>query len=211
MSCLYTEYYSEGVGEYTKTLFPKDFKGVCIDVGAFDPFWASNSWIAEKNGWDVYLVEANPNCIPRLRANRKNVYEYACAEYNADDVPFHIYRSPLVGEAAGTGLIRHGDAWSETLYGEAIPVKVRTLDWLLENEIKVDHIDYLTIDVEHNEVNVLKGLNFNKWLPKVMVIESLNDPERLAQFEVIKPFDYRYVRRMSFNDIYILESHYQTL
>ena len=47
------------------------------------------------------------------------------------------------------------------------------LDNILKKS-KIKKIDFLTIDVEGNELNVLKGLNFNKYKPKVISIELIN-------------------------------------
>jgi len=203
--------YSEGIAEYALTLFPKDFKGICVDVGAFDPFFLSNSWLFEEAGWDVHCVEPNPSCISRLKHFRKNFYVYACGLENKDDVDFFVYYNPTVGEAAGTGLIDHRlnpttGEFHKTIFSHETKVKVRTLDWLMENEIKRDHIDYLTIDVERNEMDVLKGIDFNRWKIKVIIIENLDkDPE---QSSLLKSFNYRYIHRIVYNDIYIHENFY---
>lgn len=66
-------YVTEGVGEYVLTLF-KGFRGVCVDVGAYEPYWMNNSWIFERIGWDTYCIEPNPNCIEKLKKERKNVH-----------------------------------------------------------------------------------------------------------------------------------------
>jgi len=203
-------YTSEGLAEYVITLFPDGYRGVCIDVGAFAPFWLSNSWLFEYNNWYTYCIEPNPNCIQELNTYRKNVLDYACSNYNDDDVEFFIFSNTTVGEAGGTGLINHDDAWVKTLYKESVLVKVRTLDWLLENVIKVDKIDFLSIDVEHNEVAVLKGINLEKWKPTVVAIESLSDDEQKQQSDILIPNGYRLVRRIVFNDIYILDSYYES-
>ena len=42
-------------------------------------------------------------------------------------------------------------------------IEVNTLDNIIkESKIKIKEIDFLTIDVEGNELNVLQGLNFKK-------------------------------------------------
>lgn len=203
-------YFSEGVAEHVLSLFPKDFKGVCVDVGAYDPFWTSNSWILEEDGWETYCIEPNPNCIPRLKEYRKNVLEFACGEENKNDVPFYIYTYNYAGpnlnkediwygEAAATGLLLH----KEYDIHKKITVNVRTLDWLMENIIKQDHIDYISIDVERNEMSVLKGFDLARWKPKVIVIENIDrDTEQL---EYLQQRGYKYIYRMSLNDFYMLD------
>lgn len=211
---LSNDHYSEGIAEYVLTLFPPDFKGICVDVGAYDPIWLNNSWIFEDGGWDVHCIEPNPSCIPRLKEFRKNVYEYACGSENKDDIDFFVFTAnEIVGEAGGTGLtdfrLDEESGWyHEQIFSRQLKVKVRTLDWLMENEIKRDHIDYLSIDVERHEMEVLKGASLNKWKPKVIVIERLDEDQ--IQSDWLKLFNYRLIYRIVFNDIYIDEEFYQS-
>jgi FkbM family methyltransferase len=209
------KYVTEGVAEYVLTLFRPTFIGICIDVGAFDPFWISNSWVFEKMGWDTYCIEPNPNCIPKLKQYRKNVLEYACSYENKDDVELFVFNPDenkgWRGEASGTGLIDHrldpqtGEG-HKTIFSRSVKVKARTLDWLMENEIHQEHIDYLSIDVERNEMNVLLGTDLARWKPKVIVIEHFEcDPDQTGY---LKERNYRYVHRINYNDIYMLEDFY---
>jgi FkbM family methyltransferase len=218
-----SEYLTYGEAEYCIKLFPENFKGVCVDIGAFDPFWISNSYLFNKLGWDVYCIEPNPHCIPKLKAYRKNVLQYACGSENKDDVDFYIfsiqYAGPQngqkleewYGEAAASGLIKH--TGTETIPQELVKVNVRTLDWLMENEIRQNHIDLLSIDVERNEIDVLRGIDLNRWNPKVIIIESLYNLDHgkdisnmdidPIQGEYLGRFGYKFIHRIPVNDIYI--------
>ena len=208
-------YVTEGVAEYVVSLFPFAYVGVCVDIGAFDPMWTSNSWLFEQMGWDVYCIEPNTNCIPGLKKYRNNVLEYACSNFNSDNEELFIFNSPNLLEnkyAAGTGLIDHrlGDEPVRhiDLYDGKIIVKVRTLDWIMENEVKKNSIDYLSIDVEHNELNTLMGISFDRWKPKVISIENI-DQEDTRQVDYLSDRHYRRVHRIVFNDFYIIEDYYK--
>ena len=53
-------------------------------------------------------------------------------------------------------------------------IQVDTLDNIIERcKFQIKQIDLVSIDVEGNELNVLKGLNFNKYMPKIIVIEFI--------------------------------------
>jgi len=220
------DYITEGVAEYVVTLFPEGFKGICVDIGAYDPFWISNSWIFEEAGWDTYCIEPNSARIPKLKQFRKNVLEYACGDHNEDDVNLYIYKAPyagpadepgntkievgpyegaMSGEAACTGLIRHSSEQPnqyEDFLDRVIKVKVRTLDWLMENEIKQDHIDLLSIDVELNEMTVLKGTDLKRWNPLAIIIENQTPQDEVAQLAWLTELGYSKVNRIGVNDVY---------
>ncbi len=221
-----SEYSTEGIAEYVLTLFPTTFTGVCVDVGAFDPFNISNSWIFERMGWDVYCIEPNPNCISKLKKYRENVIQYACGSKNKNNVDFYIFNPNKIlienptkeeiylGQASGTGLINHSndptkETWQKDALVDTIKVNVKTLDWLMKNEIKEDHIDYLSIDVEGTELDVLKGTNLELWKPKIIVIENIE--ETPDQRIYLSKKNYRHVYRISVNDIYILQDYYDIL
>jgi len=194
-------YVTEGVAEYILTLFPPTFTGVCIDVGAYHPFWISNSWLLERVGWDVHCIEPNPKCISLLKQHRKSVYQYACGGHNEDDAELFIYRSPIVGDAGGTGILRHSDWGSEQSFSHIDKTNIRSLNWLLENEIKVSSIDCLSIDTERSEMVVLSGIDLDFYKPKVIVIEDID--KEGVQKKYLEERGYTYNHRIIFNDFYL--------
>lgn len=197
---------SEGnfMSEFVIPMFPKGGIGVCLDIGAYDPYWINNSIELEEIGWTCYCIEPNPHCIPTLKTFRKHVLEYAVGSENLDGVDFYIFEfcketaGPL-GEASRTGLL------APTPLDGCIPtvekVKLRTFEWLMENEIHEDHIDVLCIDAEGSEMDILSTLDVSKWNPKVVVIENVNNSE--DQHDWFERMGYGRIKRVSFNDIYV--------
>ena len=54
-------------------------------------------------------------------------------------------------------------------------IETDTLDNIIKkSKFLIKKIDFLSIDVEGNELNVLKGLNFKKYKPKVVVLEFID-------------------------------------
>ena len=194
------------ITEFVIPLFPKGAAGICIDIGAYDPEWINNSIELEQIGWTCYCIEPNPHCIPALKAKRPHVLEYAVGDRNEDDVEFNIYHAyPLphhpehLGEAGYTGILKHPEIQGLTLTTEK--VKLRTFEWLMENEIKEPHVDFISIDVEGNEMAVLSTLDVSRWRPKVIVCEnSHSDKEQHDWFE---RNGFGMIKRHCDNDIYV--------
>ncbi len=183
-------------------LFPADFKGVCIDVGAYHPTWLSNSYELEQNGWDVYCIEPNPYCIPDLLQERENVIQCAVGNVNFDWVDFYIYRAGHgPNDMAGhTGLIEK-DQVDKAGNAEVVRVNVRMLDYLIAiHALPVDRIDFLTIDTEGTEMDVLRGFDIRAWAPKVIVIENIE--QSTEQSDYLQARGYTLHERIVFNDIY---------
>lgn len=207
------EYFTEGVAEFVMAQFPSDFTGVCIDVGANDPFWLSNSLLFERRGWTTYCIEPNPNCLPKLRQYRKNVIPFACSDSSPDEpIDFYIYETnwagpnndhePVwMGEGADTGLIKHENTRGKLK--EVVKVTVRTLDYILGHyNLPISQINYLSIDVEKNEMSVLRGLDLTRWKPTIIVIE--NELKTIDQHAWLTSYGYKCIHRIGVNDIYRL-------
>lgn len=192
------------VSATVRALFPKGFKGVCIDVGAYHPIWLSNSYELERIGWDVYCIEPNPYCIPGLLGKRKIVLECAVGKRNIDQASFYIYRTGHGPDdmAGHTGLIEKCKKDEAGEY-ELVHVDVRTLDWLLSSPaLPVDRVDLLLIDTEGTEMDVLRGFDIETWRPKVIVTENigLEDTEETSNY--LGRYGYIFQKRIIFNDIY---------
>jgi len=199
---------SEGnfISEFVLPMFPQGAKGVCLDIGAYDPYWINNSIEFEELGWRCYCVEPNPDCIPALRAKRPNVLEYAVGSSNEDNVDFYIVKSEILphhelhlGEADSSLIPDNGKI--SNLDKRVVKVKVRTFEWLMENEVKEGHVDVISIDVEGNEMAVLFTLDVSRWGVKVIICEnSFHDK---VQEEWFERNGFGRIKRFCENDIYV--------
>lgn len=82
----------------------------------------------------------------------------------------------------------------ETLFD----VPMRTLTEILDESGTPSNFDLLSLDVEGYEVEVLKGLDFQKYRPKAMCIEVRHN--NFAQVSDIIPLHYRVVKTLHRSD-----------
>ena len=174
---------SEGnfISEFVLPMFPEGLSGVCIDIGAYHPEWINNSIEFENLGWRCYCIEPNPNCIPLPKEKRKFVLEYAVGDFNKDDVDFYVVKTDILphheqplGEAGSTLLLNNGKV--DSLTKTVVKVKERTFQWLMENEIKEERVDVISVDVEGNEMAVLSTLDVSKYGAKVIICSHRLSP-----------------------------------
>jgi FkbM family methyltransferase len=163
-------------------------KGFFVEVGAFYPHYLSQTWRLEEAGWDGLLVEPIPEHAEALRRNRRaRVYEVACGSY----------------EHHGTSLpINVRGGLSSFVYGSdaSIGARVVTLDWVLA-DAKVPDVDFLSIDVEGWEMQVLRGFSFSRYRPKLILLEDFADGQERHRYMVAT--GYKRVRRTGDNSWYI--------
>ncbi len=138
----------------------KDQKsGQMIDVGAhrgetFYPYL--------RKGWHVLAFEPNPKNIQYIPEFKNlDLIEAAVADYTRDSQVF--YESP---ESTGISSLNNFHASHSPLTN----VSVVTLNDALKQR-DIINIDYLKIDTEGYDLFCLKGLDFEKYLPKLVMVE----------------------------------------
>ena len=203
------------VDEILKDYFPKDYIGTFVDVGAYEPINISNSYYFEKNGWDCHCIEANTDLIPLLKKHRKNVYNYAVSNEDKDIVEFNVVKS-LTGGGGGSKTASFSAIELSTKYFNLFDVNKTSIDFInkiqvsqkslnsIFNEKNINKIDIMSIDVEGGELNVLKGLNLDKYKVKIFVIENILN--ELSIKEYLENFNYILDKQIGYNQYYKLNN-----
>ena len=157
--------------------------GVFVDIGAHDGITYNNSKLFEDGGWTCICIEPLPNVFEQLRENRKKSIVENCAISNKegefDFVQIHGYGEMLSGfrreEVAEQTIASHGGSY------EIIKVPVFRLETILGKH-NINHIDICSIDVEGNELNVVKSIDFDKIVIDFMTIEASPGIEEVHQY-----------------------------
>ncbi len=185
--------------------------GFYIDVGAFDGLFLSNSYAFEKHGWEGLCIEPHPQFYSRCRDLRVNAkcINVACArEDNAMGIEFFAEESGLLSgakkerdaEVAGTY-----DRQGLTFGGfETTTVAAARLSTLLETYAPaVAEIDFLSLDVEGTELEVLRGLDMARFKPRVLIVEANDDAAKRATDRYLSDFEYINARTDEVNSFYV--------
>lgn len=157
--------------------------GFFIEVGANDGFRQSNTYHFERfKGWKGILIEGIPELYQKCAVIRPNSRVFNCAlvaeNYTEPFVTMKyanlmsIVEGALKNEGNDNNHLKTAiEAQHDVDASYAIQVPARTLTSILD-ECQVTEIDLFSLDVEGFELNVLKGLDFNKYRPKYMLIEA---------------------------------------
>ncbi|MPZ37668.1 MAG: FkbM family methyltransferase [Rhizobiales bacterium] len=147
--------------------FFQSHRGYFVDVGANDPTHWSQTFHLEQVGWNGVLIEPQPQLAEALRARSKaRVYAVACSS------PENSGRTmPLKLAGPYSTLNRLPRVAGATIAG-SIDVPIKTLDEVLANAGAPSPIDFISIDVEGHEREVLRGLDLDRWRPRLILIED---------------------------------------
>jgi FkbM family methyltransferase len=163
-------------------IFKKE-NGIYIDVGCNHPVYNNNTYLLNKKGWQGINIDIDEKSIELFNLFRKRDVNLNLAvsskQTELEYINFHE-KSPI-------NMIR--TAQNQNLYSSEKVKKIKsdTLDSIIENSpYKDKKIDFISIDVEGHELEVIKGLNIKKYKPSIIVIEYLDTS--LKKIE-IKNFD----------------------
>jgi len=158
--------------------FDRKKDGFFIDVGAYDGITFSNTYFFEALGWTGILIEPMPDFFDACRTRRpySRVIHAALSDgAGKTETTLHVATG---AKAAGLETLSFiGDnplqlARIERAAGRvhSVTVPCRSL-----NEILADHkgsIDFVSIDVEGAELDVLRGFDVVRYRPRVLVVED---------------------------------------
>jgi len=174
-------YSQDNQDKYLETNIFKGYKnGFYVDVGAHDGIDINNTLYFEKNNnWTGINIEPIKKVFDKLIINRPNNINLNCAICNNDgetDFLCNTGYTEMISGIKENFDIRHFDRLQRENQQmgsttEVIKVKTKKLETILdENNIK--HINYLSIDVEGAEFEVIKSINFNKVFIDVIGFEN---------------------------------------
>lgn len=169
--------------------------GIFVEVGANDPEDGSQTLRLEGVGWRGLLVEPLREHAADLRRRRKaHVEEVACGPSSVHDTVMD-FKVAGVASTLADEFINHRVAEQEIR-----PVRVVTLDSLLEKH-RLERIDFLSLDVEGYELQVLDGFSIERYRPAFILVEDRVRDLRIHDYMTSK--GYKVVRRSGANGWYV--------
>lgn len=176
--------------------------GFYVDVGGYDPDEDSVTRLFYTRGWNGINIEPQPKQYEKFTKRRpRDININAAVSDRAGVLNLRVYKSgglsTLSSEVKDLYASTHNDL---TDSWEDIKVRLQRLDTILD-KANVKNIDFMKIDVEGFEVQVLNSNNWKKYRPNVICIEAGVSVRQTRRF--LKQIDYMHVFNDGLNDYYI--------
>ena len=185
--------------------------GFFVEFGATNGIDLSNTAILERDyQWDGILVEPAKCWHSALKDNRAAVIDHRCVWSQTGVIlPFKETKIPELSTVATlTDTDHHRESRAD---GETYPVQTVSLNDLLKGHNAPKQIDYLSIDTEGSELEILGAFKFDDYDISIITVEhNFRQSDRHAiydllaakgyvrLFETLSQYDDWYVKRSIF-------------
>lgn len=188
--------------------FPGISAGFYIDVGAWHPMLDSVTAHFSKLGWHGINVEPTAEPFALLERYRSRDINLACL---VGDQP----GEQTIHVVDGTGLSTTSAEYAARAQASGLALSQRTTPRQTLAQICAGHapetIHFLKVDVEGDEPAVLRGHDWTRWRPWVVVVEGTepNSPIRTeaACRPLLEEVGYRHATFDGLNDFYVSDEH----
>ncbi len=163
-------------------------KGFFCEVGASDGKKYSNTFLLESYGWDGILCEPSKRWHRDLQVNRKCITDLRCV-WSASNKTID-FREMEIGEHSSiSGFSRTGNSPNSDQLSTTYTVETVSLIDLLKFHGAPKHVDFISIDTEGSEYEILKDFDFDSFSFGFMAIESTVNAQEI--FELLNENGYK--------------------
>ena len=156
-------------------LFDNKNNGFFIDVGAHHPIRFSNTYLFYKNGWSGINIDAMPGSMTEFNKIRpKDINIESGVGLKNDQIIFYQFNeSALNTFSKKEALSKNKDGYKII---KSNMIQVETLENILDKYMpRNTRIDFLNIDVEGKDEEVLISNNWEKYNPIYILVEILRE------------------------------------
>ncbi len=169
------KYYSqEGEDIVLQRLFAGKARGFYVDVGAHHPRRFSNTYLFYRRGWRGINIEPNPEIVEVFRRERKRDINLQVGIAGRESVlTYYLFNDPALNTFDGALAAQREEATAYRVV-ETRKIPVQRLDAILKKHLpQGGEIDFLSIDVEGLDMEVLQSNDWEAFRPTCVLVESL--------------------------------------
>lgn len=173
--------------------------GFYVDVGAYDPCVISNTFLFYRNGWRGINIEPNPQAYRRfLKCRRRDINLQVAVSAREQPVTFTC-DGVFSGIEDASYLFRHHHPHSGRIIVQAKPLRL-----ILEEHLPpAQEIDFLSVDCEGHDIEVLKSNDWRRFRPLVVLVEDHEKLQSWTPQDVLEAEGYSLYCRLRLTKIFL--------
>lgn len=187
-------YSQEGEDIILRRIFERKKIGFYVDVGAYHPKRFSNTYFFYKRGWRGINVDAMPgSMIPFKRIRPRDINLEVPISSSNQTLTYYIFNEPGLSGFSKELSIERDSNNNDYKIIRTIEMKTHTLEKVLEKYLPRNQlIDFMSIDVEGLDYEVLISNNWTRFKPQVVLVEVLEKSfEELRKHEITQFMQYK--------------------
>jgi FkbM family methyltransferase len=183
--------------------------GFYVDVGAHAPIDYSNTYALYQRGWRGIAIDPDPDSISAFQATRPEDTALQLAiGSKPGKIRLHLFSDRSMNTV-------DPDLYKKTLTNPRkrhlgdIDVEQKTLADVLAEHVPAGRtVDFMNVDCEGVDLDVLRSNDWARFHPKLLAVEDLDlDLERVVEskiFRYLRPLGYRLVSHLHYTSLYRL-------
>ena len=178
--------------------------GVYVDIGCWHPVNYSNTYYFYLRGWKGLCIDPNPELIELFKYKRRTDNFINCAVGN-NQKSMNYYMLDKRYNSMNTldyEFIQKHKLTNHIINQIVVPVK--SLKSILDSNLSEnDRLDFFDVDVEGQDLEVLKSNDWNKYRPHFIMVEtnlSLNDELTSETVLYLRSVGYEIIGKSVIND-----------
>jgi FkbM family methyltransferase len=163
----------EGEDMVLRKEFQDKLNGFYIDIGAYHPKKYSNTYYFYSKGWRGINVDATPGSMDSFKKERPNDINLEVAISNSKSVlTYYTFNEPALNTFSQE-LAAIRDGVNSFIVTSKTQIQTYSLEEILDKHLPSNiEIDFLDVDVEGFDYQVLSSNNWNKYRPKLILAEQ---------------------------------------
>jgi FkbM family methyltransferase len=180
-------YAQDGEDLILDRLLDGQVNGFYVDVGAHHPARFSNTYLFYKRGWRGINIDAMPDSMKKFNKLRPRDINIECGVAgSAGSLMYHRFNEPALNTFDTAEAARKDKPPYRLI--DTVEVAVERLDALLARHLPNGQlIDFLSVDVEGKDEEVLRSNDWSRYRPRFILAETLRtDMLRLSACPVVQ-------------------------
>ena len=172
---------------FINRVFKNYEKGFYVDIGAYHPYKGSLTYLLHKKGWRGMNIDLSKVSIDLFKIARKKDINLNCAVSKKNGKIFY-YENGAINQQ--NSILRQNKKQKK--------IQITSFQFSeIQKKYNINKIDYINIDTEGNELEVLKSINFKRSKPILISVEdngfNLKKKTKLQKIDYLNKKNYQLI------------------